>query len=144
MKNMFQARPFWTVLIVAINMAFVLAACSGVATPTAAPTTVSTNLSFPIGKFIKSGITDHGMMFYDDGTFQVFQGSNVFVYATYSVDGDTFTIKTNQNGCPDVPRSFKYTFDGKNLTFNYIGDPAADPCTARRGDFDNVAYTQSK
>lgn len=144
MKNMFKARPFWTVLIVAINMAFVITACSEVVTPTAAPTTVPTNLPFPIGKFIKSGTTDHAMMFNDDGTFQTFQGSNVLVHATYSVDGDTFTIKTNEHGCPDVPRSFKYTFDGKSLTFNYIGDPAADPCTARRGDFDNVTYTLVK
>jgi hypothetical protein len=110
---------------------------------TAAPTTVPTNLTFPIGKFIKSGTTDYGMMFNDDGAFQSFQGSNVLVHATYSVDGDTFTIKTNEHGCPDVPRSFKYTFDGTNLTFNYVGDPAADPCTARRGDFNNVTYTRS-
>lgn len=80
------------------------------------------------------------MMFNDDGTFQVFEGSNVFVYATYSVDGDTLTIKTNENGCPYVPGSFKYKFDWTNLTFNYIGDPAKDPCTARRGDFNNVTY----
>jgi len=66
-----------------------------------------------------------------------------FINAAYSVDSDTFTEKSSVHDCPGVPRSFKYTFDGKNLTFNYIGDPADDPCTSRRGDFDNVTYTQS-
>lgn len=55
-----------------------------------------------------------------------------FINAAYSVDG-----------CPGVPRSFKYTFDGKDLTFNYIGDPAVDSCIARGVDFNNVTYTQS-
>lgn len=144
-------------------MTFVISACSGVATPTAVPTTIPaatpitipttvattvlntvlTNLPFPTGKFMKSGTTDYGMMFKKDGTFQVFEGSNTFIHATYSVDGNTFTEKTSEHGCPDVPRSFQYTFDGTNLTFNYIGDPAKDPCTARRGDFNNVTYTLS-
>ena len=98
------------------------------------------NWSFPIGKLIESGTTDYGLMFNADGTFQAFQGSNIFVHATYSVDGDTSTIKTSEDGRPDVPISFKYTFDAKNLTFNYIGDSADDPCTARRRDFNNVNH----
>src|SRR6185369_8103566 len=35
----------------------------------------------------------------------------------------------------DVPGSCKYKFDGTDLTFNFVADPAGDPCTARRGEF---------
>ena len=47
------------------------------------------------------------------------------------MENETCTIKTSESGCSDVPGSFKYKFDGTNLTFKYMGDPAADPCTAR-------------
>ncbi len=102
--------------------------------------------SFPTGKFIKSGASSHGLIFNEDGTFSVFEGGTTLVSGTYSVDGDTYTEESNNAGCTDVPRSFKYVFDGTNLTFNYIGDPAEDTCGGggRRADFDNVTYTLSK
>lgn len=39
--------------------------------------------------------------------------------------------------------SFEYTFDGMNLTFDYVGNPADDPFGGRRGDFDTVTYVLS-
>src|SRR5512143_729308 len=46
---MLKTRSLWTVLIVAINMAFVITACSGAAVPTAAPrpTSVPSTASQP-------------------------------------------------------------------------------------------------
>ena len=101
---------------------------------------------FPTGKFIKSGTTNYGLMINEDGTFSVFNGESTLVKGTYSVDSETYTEESNNAGCLDVPRSFKYIFDGTNLTFNYIGDPAEDTCGegGRRADFDNVTYTLSK
>jgi hypothetical protein len=63
---------------------------------------------------------------------------------TYSVNGGTFTDEANlYYRCPEW--SFKYTWDGTNLTFHYIGDRADDPCGSHRGNaFDNITYTLSK
>jgi hypothetical protein len=100
---------------------------------------------FPAGKFLKSGEPNHALVFQKDGIFLVMEGSTTLVTGTYHVDGNTYTEESNNAGC-SVPLSFKYTFDGKNLTFNYVGDPAQDTCGGggRRADFDNVTYTLSK
>ena len=104
----------------------------------------SGNSGFPTGKFIKSGETDYGLAFNKDGTFSVFSGDTTYVTGTYSVKGDTFTETSNNGGCK-TNVSFKYTFDGKNLTFKYVGDPADDAdCTGRNADFNNVTYTLTK
>lgn len=104
----------------------------------------STSKPFPTGRFIKSGTTDYGLMFNSDGTFLVFEGVDVFVTGTYTVEGDIFTETSNTGGC-DTNVSFTYKYDGTNLTFNYIGDPADDiACSGRYSDFNNVTYTLSK
>ncbi len=99
---------------------------------------------FPTGKFIKSSETDYGLQFNADGTFSVFQGDVTYVTGTYKVDGDVFTETSNDGGC-DTNVNFNYTFDGSNLTFRYVGDPADDAdCGGRNADFNNVTYTLSK
>jgi len=104
----------------------------------------SGNSGFPTGKFIKAGTAEYGLAFNKDGTFSVFDGDTTFVTGTYSVNGDTFTETSNNGGCK-TNVSFKYTFDGKNLTFKYVGDPADDAdCTGRNADFNNVTYTLTK
>jgi hypothetical protein len=102
--------------------------------------------SFPTGTFIKSGEPNHALVFNQDGTFSVMEGSRTLVRGTYSVNGDTYIEESNDAGCTDVPKRFKYTFDGKNLTFNYVDNPADDFCGngGRRADFDNVTYTLSE
>jgi len=112
-------------------LALMLAACNSPA-----------KANFPIGKFIKSGATNYGLVFNEDGTFAVFDGQSTFVKGTYSVDGDIYTDESNNQNCP--PMSFKYTFDGTNLTFIYVGNPADDPCGGRRSDFNNQTYILSK
>jgi len=99
---------------------------------------------FPTGKFIKSGATDYGLAFNEDGTFSVFAGDTTFVKGTYKAEGNIFTETSNDGGC-DTNVSFTYTFDGKNLTFNYVGNPQDDTaCSGRYADFNNVTYILSK
>ena len=116
-----------------VFVSLILGACSS-----------SSKSGFPTGKFIKSGTTDYGLAFNKDGTFSVFQGDNTFVHGTYSVDGDIFTETSNDGGC-NTNVNFKYSFDGKNLTFNYVGNPEDDTaCDGRHADFNNVTYALSK
>jgi len=112
-------------------LSLMLAACSS-----------SNNSGFPTGKFVKSNNENRALSFNKDETFSVFDGSSMLVNGTYSVDGDTVTDVANSQGCP--PMKFKYTFDGKTLTLNYVGSPADDPCDGRRNDFDNQTYLLSK
>jgi hypothetical protein len=97
--------------------------------------------NFPTGTFIKSGEQDYGLVFNTDKTFSVFQGDSTFVQGTYSVEGNVFTERSNDAGCK-TNVSFTYTFDGTNLTFNYVGNPDDDTaCDGRHADFNNVTYT---
>ena len=137
-------------LLLSVN----LAACNPTA-PTTAPTNALTATihpmeaptepvaNFPTGKFVKSNSPSHGLIFNNDGTFSVFDGSITIANGTYRVEGDTYIETSNNENCP-VPMSFKYTFDETNLTFNYVGNPVDDPCSGRRGDFNNVTYTISE
>jgi hypothetical protein len=110
--------------------------------PGSAPGSAASS-SFPIGKFIKSGTTDYGLVFNPDGTFSAFEGDTKFVNATYTAEGNVFTETSNDGGC-ETDVSFTYTFDGANLTCNYAGDPADDvACAGRHADFNNVTYTLS-
>lgn len=120
-------------MFLALVLALALTACGSTA-PTAAPA------NFPTGKFIKSGTTAYGFIFNEDGTWSVFSGDMTLVKATYSVKGNVFTETSNDGGC-ETNASFTYTFDGTNLTFNYVGNPADDACEGRRTDLNNVTYT---
>jgi hypothetical protein len=108
--------------------------------PTEAPTEPAVN--FPTGKFVKSNDPYHGVIFNNDGTFSVFDGSGTIANGTYRVEGDTYVETSNNEDCPS-PMSFKFAFDVTNLTFNYVGNPADDPCQGRRFDFNNVTYIRS-
>ncbi len=123
-------------LVLVVGLVFVsliLGACSS-----------SSKSGFPIGKFLipddKNGA---GLQFNEDGTWTAFNSTYALARGTYRVDGDTYIEESNNGGCP-APISFKYTFDGSSLTFNYIGNPANDPCDGRRAGFDNMTYVLSK
>ena len=114
-------------------VSFVLAACGGAA-----------KSSFPTGKFIKEGTEEYGLMFNEDGTFEVFNGSQIYVRGSYKVDGSVLTETANDGGC-DTNVSFNYTFDGSKLNFTYAGDPEEDKdCSGRYADFNNVTYVLTK
>ena len=101
------------------------------------------SLPFPTGKFVRSDrIHPVGFIFNSDGTWEAKEFTYGMTQAkgTYSVDGDIFTELSNDEACP--PMDFNYTFDGKNLTFTYVGNPDDDAaCEGRRGSFNNVIYT---
>jgi hypothetical protein len=99
--------------------------------------------NFPTGTFISAEDPDYAQVFNEDGTFRAIWKGSTLATGTYSVDGDTFITESTNTGCP--PWSFKYTWDGTNLTFNYIGNRADDPCGGTRGNaFDNETYYLSK
>lgn len=114
-------------LVGLLVLALVLSACGG-------------QSGFPTGRFIKEGSKEYGMTFNADGTFSVGSGANVFVTGTYTADDSTFTETSNNSGC-ETNVNFNYTFDGKNLTFTYVGNPDDDKaCDGRYADFNNVTY----
>ena len=81
--------------------------------------------------------------FKEDNTFTIYSANGItLLTGTYSIEGDTYIEESNTAGCPS-PMSYKYTFDGSNLTFQYIGDPADDLCEGRRNDFNNQTYVLS-
>jgi hypothetical protein len=130
MKN----KKFLLLVSVLALLSALLAACGSKA---------EANLHFPTGKFISTADPDFAQVFNEDGTFKAIWKGSTLATGTYSAKGDTFTTESTSTGCP--PWSFKYTWDGTNLTFNYIGDRADDPCGSTRGNaFDNETYTLSK
>ena len=112
---------------------FVLAACGGTGKSV-----------FPTGKFIKEGSKEYGLNFSEDGTFEVFNGTQTFVRGSYKVEGSILTETANDGGC-DTNVSFNYTFDGSKLNFTYVGKPEDDKgCSGRYADFNNVTYVLTK
>lgn len=100
--------------------------------------------NFPTGKFTPPGKELEGLYFGEDGTWYAFSYGMHLAEGTYSVKGDIYTEKTNNAGCT-APMKFHYKFDGTNLTFSYVDDPAKDvDCTGRHAGFNNVTYTLTK
>jgi hypothetical protein len=95
--------------------------------------------NFPTGKFVLPDNNLSGLYFGSDGTWYAFDFGEHLAEGTYSVKGDTYTELTNNAGC-SAPMSFHYTFDGTNLTFQYVGDPSKDTCEGRRNGFNGVTY----
>ena len=121
---------------VLVLLSLLLAACGS------AKSTKEAN--FPTGTFINSAQPAYGQVFNEDGTYRATWTGSTLATGTYRVNGDTFIMEADDYlDCPAW--SFKYTWDGTNLTFNYIGDRADDPCGEHRGPaFDNVTYTLSE
>ncbi len=103
------------------------------------------SLPFPTGKFTRADrVEPVGFIFSEAETWQAWDKyMNIAAEGAYRVDGQTYTELSNDMGC-SVPMSFKYTYDGKTLTFSYVDDPASDNCDARRAALDNVPYTLAK
>jgi len=140
-----KQNKFLIMLTTLMLFAMIASAC-GSTTPveTAAPTEEVSVSSFPTGRFIQEGSREYGITFNEDGTFSVGNSTNTFLTGTYTADDKTFTETSNTGGC-DTNISFNYTFDGKNLTFTYVGNPEDDSdCNGRYADFNNVTYTLSE
>jgi hypothetical protein len=128
------------VVPVAFLAVLLLAACGPTAssgTPaavSATPAESAATAAFPTGTFKPEGSAGKELTFNEDGTFVVQYESGHAVKGTYSVNGDVYTEESNDAGCP-VPMHYEYAFDGVNLTFMPVEDPAEDPCGGRVSDF---------
>lgn len=104
----------------------------------------SSTSKFPTGKFTPPGKDLEGLYFDKDGTWYAFSYGMHLAEGTYSVKGDIYTEETNDSGCA-APMKFYFKFDGTNLTFSYVDDPAKDAdCTGRYEGFNNVTYVLSR
>lgn len=100
--------------------------------------------SFPTGKFVLPNSEFEGIYFEKDGTWYAFYYGDHPAEGTYSVKGDIYIEETNNAGCT-APMEFRYTFDGANLTFNYVDDSARDAdCSGRQEGFNDVTYVLAK
>lgn len=102
-----------------------------------------TSAAFPFGTFAKTSDAEYTYIFHVNGYWEQVRGGTKTQTGTFSVDGNVFTETSNSEHC-QTNVSFTYTFDGTNLTFQYVGDPKADLCIDRSLDFNNVTYTLVK
>lgn len=131
MKN----NKFYVLVVGVLLASLILSACGSGS---------SAKSNFPTGKFTPPGKELEGLYFDKDGTWYAFSYGSRLAEGTYSVKGDVYTEETNNAGC-SAPMKFHYTFDGTNLTFTYVGDPAKDAdCAGRNAGFNNVTYVLSK
>ena len=131
-------------------LVFVLAACGPIVVPNAAPASALPKQGeaptkpaaavasvFPTGTFLRQDSKSRGLQFNQDGTFAALDGTTHLAEGTYSVKGDVYTEESNNQSCP-THLHYKYTFDGVNLKFRPVEDPAKDPCEGRKGDFNET------
>jgi hypothetical protein len=116
--------------MVCLILAGLMAACAPTPTPES---------NFPTGKFVSPESRFDGKEFKADGTWRAFGMGETLATGTYSVKGDIYTELTNDEGCP-APMSYRFTFDGTNLTFQLTEESKADTCDPRREGFDNKTY----
>ncbi len=138
--------------VAALVLVFLLAACAtpvlmtapvaAIPQATAVPATAMAQptaavvSTFPTGMFQLKDTPSRGLQFNKDGTYFVLADGNHVVEGTYSAKGDVYTEESNNAKYP-VPMQFKYTFDGANLKFQPVADPAKDTCDGRKGDFND-------
>jgi hypothetical protein len=137
MKNMFKARPFWTVLIVAINMAFVITACSGVATPTAKATatapaatltpkpTATRPGGFPVGTYKPDHVLwTQYILFNAQGT--VVLGLGDADTGSYTVSGDQIVFNMDVGICHNHPGTYHWEIHGNTLLLKPVNETCTD------------------
>jgi hypothetical protein len=99
--------------------------------------------AFPTGTFVHEHHKDWAFQFNEDGTWLYFFGNLKVpeVKGTYSVDGDLYTeTSCSDPACP-FPATYKWTYDGQNLTFQLVG---GDQCGPRRSAYDGQTYVKSE
>ena len=130
-----KTKLFSLLMIGLILASLILSACGS---------TASEKSNFPTGKFTQPNNEFSGLYFDKDGTWYAFDYGSHLAEGTYSVKGDIYTEETNNADCT-APMKFRYTFDGTNLTFNYVDDPSKDTdCAGRHAGFNNVTYVLAK
>lgn len=127
-KNM-KSNKATMILLFAL---LVLSACSGSAVS-----------NFPTGRFVVPDDKYRGIDFNKDGTFVAFYAGEHLAEGTYRIKGDTFIETSNDQDCPS-PMSYKYSFDGANLTFQLTDQSKDDPCVNRKAGLNNATYVLTK
>jgi hypothetical protein len=144
----FKARPFWSGLIVAINMAFVITACSGVATPTAVqttvpaatPTTIPTIVAtatsapkptvsgpggFPVGTYKPDHVLwTQYILFTAQGT--VVLGLGDADTGSYTVSGDQIVFNMDVGICHNHPGTYHWEIHGNTLLLKTVNETCTD------------------
>jgi len=151
--HIFKAGPFWTLLIVTMNVAFVITACSSVATPTAVQTTIPAAQSpvtqaptqateaptatlapkptvtgpggFPVGTFKP----DHKLW----GSYMLFNAQGTVVLGlgdadtgSYAVNGDQIVFNMDIGVCHNHPGTYQWEMHGNTLTLKPINETCTD------------------
>jgi hypothetical protein len=121
------------VMLAVLVLALALSGCAAMtaAAPAAPP-------AFPIGKLTLQSDKTRTLQFNKDGTFAALASDMRLVGGTYTVQGDTYTEISDDQGCPS-PRHYKFTITGTSLVFHPVEDPKTDPCDGRTSDFGETA-----
>lgn len=96
-------------------------------------------IEFPTGRFISDDGT-RGLEFDEDGKWRYFEGDLSVPSGSglYVTNGNLYTEMTHDYpDDPDVPVTYEWTFDGKNLTFDLWGEDVIDH---RRDRYDGRTY----
>ena len=139
MKNIFNARSFSTVLIVAIHMAFVITACSGSAAPTPKPTATALPAptatlapkprvtgpgGFPVGTYKPDHVLwTQYILFNAQGT--VVLGLGDADTGSYTVSGDQIVFNMDVGICHNHPGTYHWEIHGNTLLLK----PVNETCT---------------
>jgi len=138
--------------LAALVLMFILAACAtpvlkqvpvaAAPQPTALPATAIPpptavlDVLFPTGLFELKDTPARGLQFNKDNTFYVLADGKHVVEGTYSTKGNVYTETSNTVDCPSQ-MEYTFTFDGVDLIFKPVADPAKDPCDGRKTDFND-------
>ncbi len=105
-------------------------------TPPTATVLIATALPVPtatitttvlVGKFVSQSNPESYFIFTEGGRWTHWRGTERGATGLYRIEGDTFIQTTNNQGCL-VPMSYKYSFDGKLLTFQLTAESQKDFC----------------
>ena len=119
----FKARPFWTVLIVAIHMVFVITACRGASTPTPKPTATGPG-GFPVGTYKPDHVLwTQYILFNAQGT--VVLGLGDADTGSYTVSGDQIVFNRDVGICHNHPGTYHWEIHGNTLLLK----PVNETCT---------------
>jgi hypothetical protein len=101
-------------------------------------------IEFPIGKFVLDGSRFYAIEFDEDGTWRDYE-TNVDVPSgsgKYATNGNLYNEMTHSYAdSPQVPVTYYWTYDGKNLTFELWGE---DVNPDRKALFDGRTYIKAE
>ena len=96
---------------------------------------------FPSGTFVAAEWSPRAVTFHDDGTchWDFAPGVEAGMPCTYAVDGELYTETSYEWQSPNQypPATYRWAFDGEQLTFELVGE---DPSRYRRALYEEQPY----